>query len=294
MGKAHDPDLGVELLWDQIPRAGLSAGRIVRAAIEVADAEGLAGMSMRKVAERLGFTTMSLYRHVPGRDHLVDLMQDAVHAGVTAPDGRTWRARLEACARQGYELRRRHPWLAEIRGGQHVPGPNAVAYYESMLAAVRDTGLTPARMIAVVDLVGRFVDAESLRLLEIKRAEERSGVSHEEWWGRATRSTPASTAFRRSPGCGSRAATTSRRTRSSSAWPACSTASSCLSPESVMKSVTKVDAGCAVSRWSRRSRGGRARTARERVSSAPTAGARRTLARQRQQAEFRLLRSQDQ
>ncbi|WP_327092440.1 TetR/AcrR family transcriptional regulator [Nonomuraea sp. NBC_01738] len=183
MGKAHDPDLGVELLWDQIPRAGLSAGRIVRAAIEVADAEGLAGMSMRKVAERLGFTTMSLYRHVPGRDHLVDLMQDAVHAGVTAPDGRTWRARLEACARQGYELRRRHPWLAEIRGGQHVPGPNAVAYYESMLAAVRDTGLTPARMIAVVDLVGRFVDAESLRLLEIKRAEERSGVSHEEWWG---------------------------------------------------------------------------------------------------------------
>ncbi|MFI0423514.1 TetR/AcrR family transcriptional regulator [Spongiactinospora sp. 9N601] len=183
MGKAHDPDLGVELLWGQGPRARLSAGRIVRAAVEVADAEGLTGLSMRKVAERLGFTTMSLYRHVPGRDHLVDLMQDAVLAGVTAPDGRTWRTRLEACARQGYELRRRHPWLAEIRGGRHVPGPNAVAYYDSMLATVRDTGLTPAQMIAVVDLVGRFVDAESLRLVETRRAEESSGVSHEEWWG---------------------------------------------------------------------------------------------------------------
>uniref|UniRef100_UPI0013B3F03A TetR/AcrR family transcriptional regulator n=1 Tax=Nonomuraea lactucae TaxID=2249762 RepID=UPI0013B3F03A len=123
-GKAGDPDHGVELLWRQDggeePRQGLSLGRIVRVAVELADAEGLAGLSMRKVAERLGFTTMSLYRHVPGRDQLVDLMSDAVMAEAAGslpamredseaggPAG-GWRARLEAGARAGWELRKRH------------------------------------------------------------------------------------------------------------------------------------------------------------------------------------------
>ncbi|MEV0345858.1 TetR/AcrR family transcriptional regulator [Nonomuraea sp. NPDC050680] len=223
-GGAGDPDDGVELLWregDVEPRPGLSLSRIVRTAIELADAEGLEGLSMRKVADRLGFTTMSLYRHVPGRDHLLDLMRDAVMGlpgtapserggqgrdagaeeaggqgrdeGVEKAGGRSrgedvqeaggWRARLEACAREGWRLRERHPWLAEVRGSRRVPGPNAVAHYEYMLSAVSGTGLTPAEMIAVVGLVARFVDSEALRLAEVARTERLSGVSEEEWWG---------------------------------------------------------------------------------------------------------------
>ncbi|MEV4109875.1 TetR/AcrR family transcriptional regulator [Nonomuraea sp. NPDC049695] len=188
--RAGDPDHVVELLWREggaEPRPGLSLDRIVRTGVELADAEGLAGLSMRKVAERLGFTTMSLYRHVPGREQLIDLMCDEV-AGETAAGGSTaardgWRARLEACARAGWELRRRHPWLAEVRGGRHVPGPNTIARYEQMLSTVADTGLTPAEVIAVVGLVGRFVDSEALLLVEAAETERRSGVSEEEWWG---------------------------------------------------------------------------------------------------------------
>ncbi|MFD1537681.1 TetR/AcrR family transcriptional regulator [Nonomuraea guangzhouensis] len=193
-GGADNPDDGVELLWgdgDGEPRPGLSLGRIVQAAIELADADGLEGLSMRKVAERLGFTTMSLYRHVPGRDHLLDLMRDAVIGlpGTIPPEGARageaggWRARLEACAREGWELRKRHPWVAEVRGTRRVPGPNAVAHYEYMLSAVSGTGLTPAEMIAVVGLVARFVDSEAVRLAEVARTERLSGVSEEEWWG---------------------------------------------------------------------------------------------------------------
>ncbi|MEV0596524.1 TetR/AcrR family transcriptional regulator [Nonomuraea cavernae] len=192
-GRAEDPDHGVELLWRGAgaePRPGLSLARIVRAAVEVADAEGLAGLSMRKVADRLGFTTMSLYRHVPGRDQLVDLMRDAVMAeqpltppAAAAPVPGAWRATLEVCARASWELRRRHPWLAEVRGSRHLPGPNGVAHYEHMLSAVRHTGLTPAEMIAAVGLVGRFLDAEALLLVETARQERESGVSEEEWWG---------------------------------------------------------------------------------------------------------------
>lgn len=186
--RAEDPDHGVELLWrerEQEPRPGLSLDRIVRAAIELADAEGLDGLSMRKVAERLGFTTMSLYRHVPGRAQLIDLMLDAA-IGQAAPPVATedgWRARLESCARRGWELRRRHPWMAEVRGSRHLPGPHGVAAYDHMLSTVADTGLSPAQVIAAVNLVGSFVDAEALTLVETARQERHSGVSEQEWWG---------------------------------------------------------------------------------------------------------------
>ncbi|TDD35219.1 TetR/AcrR family transcriptional regulator [Nonomuraea terrae] len=183
----QDPDHAVELLWrerEREPRQGLSLDRIVRAAIELADAEGLAGLSMRKVADRLGFTTMSLYRHVPGRDHLVDLMRDAVLAEhPEAGAGSDWRTRLEAVARQAWRLRRRHPWLAEIRGTRHVPGPHAVARYDEMLGALTGTALRPSEVIAAAGVVARFIDAEALLLVETQREERRSGVSEQEWWG---------------------------------------------------------------------------------------------------------------
>ncbi|MGW2157688.1 TetR/AcrR family transcriptional regulator [Nonomuraea sp. NPDC001699] len=200
-GAAGDPDHGVELLWrdaEREPRPGLSLGRIVRAAVELADAEGLEGLSMRKVADRLGFTTMSLYRHVPGRDQLVDLMRDEVlgEALDAAPDSGPefapdavpdadggWRGRLEEAARRAWELRIRHPWLAEVRGSRHLPGPNAVAHYDHMLGALTGTALRPSEVVAVVGLLGRFVDAEALLLAETRREERRSGVSEQEWWG---------------------------------------------------------------------------------------------------------------
>ncbi|MET8863344.1 TetR/AcrR family transcriptional regulator [Nonomuraea sp. NPDC004580] len=187
-------DDGVELLWrdrddESARRAGLSLDRIVRAGIELADAEGLDGLSMRKVADRLGFTTMSLYRHVPGRDQLVALMRDAAigehlnEEPAEEPAGAGWRPRLEAMIRQGWRCRRRHPWLAEVRGTRNVPGPNAVALFDRMLSTLTGTPLHPREVIAAVNLVGRFVDAEALSLVETLREERSSGVSEEEWWG---------------------------------------------------------------------------------------------------------------
>ncbi|WP_381155801.1 TetR/AcrR family transcriptional regulator [Streptomyces iranensis] len=79
----------------------------------MADAQGLAAVSMRRIAARLGCTTMSLYRYVPGKAELLDLMTDAVMGEVPPADAAPgdWRTRLELSARADWGLYHRHPWI---------------------------------------------------------------------------------------------------------------------------------------------------------------------------------------
>lgn len=182
-----DPERSTELLWRAESRRGLSLDRIVRAAVELADAEGLAAVSMRRLAERLGFTTMALYRHVPGKAELLALMRDEVHGehaadvGAGHPGG--WRGALAAWARDGLELHRRHPWLVESDDARHVPGPHIVARFDRALGIVSGTGLPPAQVVASVNLVGGFVDSAARQSAAAARNERRTGVGDEEWWG---------------------------------------------------------------------------------------------------------------
>jgi AcrR family transcriptional regulator len=181
-----DPERSTELLWGARSRRGLSLERIVLAAIELADAEGLAAVSMRRVAERLGFTTMSLYRHVPGKAELVDLMRDEALREGSSPGAERrsgWRAELEAWAREGLVVYRTHPWLAELTGSRQIPGPHAVAAFERALAIVAQTGLRPAQVVAVVTLVGGFVESAARQAMETAQTEQRTGISDEQWWG---------------------------------------------------------------------------------------------------------------
>jgi hypothetical protein len=90
---------------------------------------------------------------------------------------------LEAWARQGWSLYSRHPWLALMTGTRQVPGPNIIADYEYALKAVSGIGLEPAEMVAVVDLVGKFVMSAARRLVEAAQMEKETGVTEAEWWG---------------------------------------------------------------------------------------------------------------
>ncbi|MFJ6573395.1 TetR/AcrR family transcriptional regulator [Streptomyces sp. NPDC091292] len=181
-----------ELLWGTgAARHGLTLERIVRSAVELADAEGLRAVSMRRLAERVGFTTMALYRHVPGKAELLALMRDAVVGELAPPVASDavglaagWRADLEAWARAGIALHRRHPWLAELGDDRHVPGPNVMADFERALSIVARTGLPPAQVVAAVTLVGDFVEGAARQSAATARTERRTGVGHDEWWAR--------------------------------------------------------------------------------------------------------------
>src|SRR3954471_7120434 len=96
-----------------MPR-GLNVDLVVEAAIALADERGLAAVSMARVAERLGFTTMSLYRHVASKDELVTRMLDRA-LGIAPPlDFVDWRGGLDAWARELLAVIQRHPWGIDV------------------------------------------------------------------------------------------------------------------------------------------------------------------------------------
>ena len=132
-------------IWLRPPRA--AAGRppqhtraeITAAAVAIADRDGLAAVSMRRVAADLGTGAASLYRYLDTRDDLLDLMTDATGAGyaLPAPSG-DWLADLTAVGQQARTIMRRHPWLPTLVITRPVLGPNGVALLEhvaEMLAA---------------------------------------------------------------------------------------------------------------------------------------------------------------
>lgn len=149
------------LLWEpqpqpkRGPRPTLTIEAIARAGIETADAEGLAAVTMQRVAESLGVTKMALYRYVPGKAELVALMIDLAIGGPPARAGRSWRTKLDGWARELFDRFCRHPWALEVTVGPRVMGPNELTWLEIAVAALSGTGLTGSEMLDVaVTLTG--------------------------------------------------------------------------------------------------------------------------------------------
>lgn len=161
---------------------GLSRESVVRAAVRVADAEGLRALSMRRVAAEFGVSSMALYRHVAGKDELVLLMADAAFAGIElpepAPDG--WRARMEAGARLQWELYRRHPWLAQYLSiTRPQPMPRAMALIEWTMARV--TGIDPVTLIHMAITLLNHVLATAAGFEDDLEAEQETGLDRNQW-----------------------------------------------------------------------------------------------------------------
>lgn len=185
-----DPSRSLALLWgtDQPTRArgpkpGLTVRGIARAAIELADSEGLEALSMRRVAERLGVGTMSLYTYVPGKAELIDVMLDAIHLETWAdvPHG-TWRQQLEAMARDQWALARRHPWMLHIATTRPPLGPGIIAKYERELRTVNGLGLDDLEMDSIVTLVNDYIAGAARSAINALDVECSSGMDDAAWW----------------------------------------------------------------------------------------------------------------
>lgn len=165
-------------------QAALTLGRIVGAAVTVAETEGLAAVSMRRVAAELGVATMSLYRHVADKDDLLTRMMDSVMAEhplpADPPEG--WREAIELAARQLWDLFRRHPWLApalSVTRPQMIT--SALPYSEWMLATLHAHGLDLQSAFTAHLTLLNYARGIAVNLEAEREAEAHSGLDSEEW-----------------------------------------------------------------------------------------------------------------
>jgi AcrR family transcriptional regulator len=183
-----DPKRSLELLWGvqgrpkRGPKPRLTPEEIVRTAVELADADGLEALSMRRIADELGVSAMSIYTYVPGKAELIDVMVDRAFGELTPPEQDTWRARLEHIARDNWALFHRHPWLLRVTLARPPMGPHMLAKYEYELRAVEGLGLTDVEMDSVVALVTGFAESAARVSVNAAEAERRSGISDVQWW----------------------------------------------------------------------------------------------------------------
>ncbi len=186
-----DPARTLQLLWREPnrvaqrgPKQGLTVDRVVRTAIELADAEGLAAVTMRRVAEALGVAPMTLYTYVPGKAELLDLMLDTVYAEMSRANlaRKSWRRRVQTVAMENRDLFNRHPWAAAVSTSRPPLGPGLIGKYEYELGAFAGLGLTDVEMDAALTFVLDFVQAAARATAEAQTVQRTTDLTDEQWW----------------------------------------------------------------------------------------------------------------
>lgn len=186
---------GIALAWgvaatpQRGPKREMSVEKIVDAAIELADREGIQAVSMSAVAKRLGYTPMSLYRYVSSKDDLLLLMQEEAtglppEAGEESPG---WRTRLRELYEAASQVYVSQPWLLSLPITGSPITPNSSAWLEAGLAALAETCLTQDERIAASLLVTGAARWKGLVMAGYEEESRTSGLSAEEVAAREAR-----------------------------------------------------------------------------------------------------------
>ncbi|SNS20103.1 TetR/AcrR family transcriptional regulator [Actinomadura mexicana] len=180
---AADKDRPGEHLWQRLerpaaaPRQTLTAERIAAAAVAVADAEGLDAITMRRLATELGVAPMAAYRHVSGKDELLELMVNHIYADLRLPEAAEWRETMRALALGSRKLMLEHLWLAQLSPRALLAlTPARMAIAERSLASLKDQGLDADTMMAVFRAVDAYVNGAMNYELALK------SLMHEHGW----------------------------------------------------------------------------------------------------------------
>ncbi|NMN98698.1 TetR/AcrR family transcriptional regulator C-terminal domain-containing protein [Antrihabitans stalactiti] len=166
------------------PAPTLTKERIVAAAIAIADAEGLAALSMRRVASDIGVATMSLYRHVDDKDGLLLLMLDSVfdELGFPADPPADSRGKLEVAFTTLWAMFRKHPWLAPALSlTRPQPIPRGMAHTEWVLQALDGQGLDLHEKFTIHLTLFNYVRGMAINIEMESEAEAMSGLDNDKW-----------------------------------------------------------------------------------------------------------------
>ncbi|MGV0808277.1 TetR/AcrR family transcriptional regulator [Mycolicibacterium setense] len=167
----------LRLLWQPDPAPGRSRGltrqAIVAAAVELADTDGLAALSMARLAERLGCGTMSLYRHVANKDELVTFMlATGPGSPPPLPDGTDWRGALKNWAHELWGVYHRHPWILQAASAGLPADPGQLAWLDAGLATLSGTAMAEREKLTAVIAVLIFTRGSAALAVENRGADD--------------------------------------------------------------------------------------------------------------------------
>lgn len=178
-GMGPDPSL-----WQRLqqpvaaPRASLTLERIGAVAVEIADADGFAAVTMRRLATELGVAPMAAYRHVTGKDDLWALMAERVTAEMRIPDEVTgWREVLRAFGLLTRDMMLRHPWVGQLPTHLFVLTPGRLAVAERQLAALDGLGLDEDAMMVAFRTVSAFAHGAAQSEMAVREWTRSAGWS---------------------------------------------------------------------------------------------------------------------
>lgn len=139
------------------PRVPLSKERVLRSAIQLADEGGVATLTMRKLAERLGVEAMSLYHHVANKDEILDGLVDFVFAEIALPTTDDWKAAMRERAHSLRAALMRHRWAIGLLESRRHPGPATLRHHDWVLGCLRGGGLPIALTAHAYSLLDSYI-----------------------------------------------------------------------------------------------------------------------------------------
>jgi AcrR family transcriptional regulator len=150
------------------PRVPLSKERVLRTAVLLADEGGVAAVTMRKLADKLGVEAMSLYHHVANKDEILDGMVDVVFSEIDLPaSGADWKAVMRRRAISVREVLSRHAWAIGLMESRANPGPATLRHHDSVIGTLRRAGFSIAMAAHAFSVLDSYIYGFALQELNL-------------------------------------------------------------------------------------------------------------------------------
>ena len=183
MPKANDPVSMSVWLRPQRARTGqpgLSRDQIVRAALELLDADGIAGLSMRRLGTRRGSGATSLYWYVNTKDELLDFCFVVCFGVVFVLDGEDWRESLRTAAHALRDMVLRHPWITSVFGYRPAIGPKSMGLSDKVIGVLMEAGFTGVHVAYASNLLTSYAIGQATVEAAWQLSSRRSGTTEQE------------------------------------------------------------------------------------------------------------------
>ncbi|WP_246087945.1 TetR/AcrR family transcriptional regulator [Nocardioides albertanoniae] len=174
-------------LWGKLPagrrgpKPALNVAQIVEAAYVIADEQGLAAVSMARVADAVGCSPMALYRHVTNKEELLVHLGDRLSADlVEPPRDLGWREGLAAWMRAQVDMAVSRPWFLDLPLASTLPGPHRLAWVDLGFHYLREVSLPPEEKLAILGIVAQYALGEARIEIEAARSTENPYASFEQ------------------------------------------------------------------------------------------------------------------